>query len=70
MPLPIDKREKLIEELKVIVGRDNFVLKTVLNYARSAVLDREKALEELIKLVSENDDILLVTIKYAREAKK
>ena len=68
MPLPIDKREKLIEELKAIVGRDNFVLKTVLNYARSAVVDREKALAELIEIVSENDSVLLAVIKYARES--
>ena len=69
MSLPIDKREELIEELKTIVNRDNFTLKTILNYARSSVVDREKALAELIEIVSENDDsVLLAVIKYARES--
>ncbi|MCK4529229.1 hypothetical protein KAW18_17840 [candidate division WOR-3 bacterium] len=69
MPLSSEKREELIEELKTIVNRDNFTLKTILNYARSAVVDREKALAELIEIVSENDDsVLLAVIKYARES--
>lgn len=68
MSLPIEKREKLIEELKTIAGRDNFTLKTVLAYARSAAFDREKALNELVELVSESDNVLLAVIKYARES--
>ena len=68
MPLSPEKREDLIEELKVIVNRDNFTLKTILNYARSAAFDREKALNELVELVSENDSVLLAVIKYARES--
>ena len=68
MPLSPEKREDLIEELKAIVNRDNFTLKTILNYARSAVVDREKALAELIEIVSENDSVLLAVIKYARES--
>jgi len=66
--LSSEKREELIEELKTIVEKDNFVLKTVLNYARSAVFDRDKTLKELIELVSEDDAILLAVIKYARES--
>ena len=68
MPLPIEKREKLIQELKTIAERDNFTLKTVLAYARSAVFDREKALTELIDIVSKNDSVLLAVVKYARES--
>ena len=68
MPLSPGKREELIEELKTIVNRDNFTLKTVLNYARSAAFDREKALNELVELVSKNDSVLLAVIKYARES--
>ena len=68
MPLSPEKREDLIEELKAIVNRDNFTLKTILNYARSAVVDREKALAELIEIVSKNDSVLLAVIKYARES--
>ena len=69
MPLSSEKHEELIEELKAIAGRDNFTLKTILNYARSAIVDREKALAELIEIVSENDDsVLLAVIKYARES--
>lgn len=67
MSLSSEKRKELIEELKTIVERDNFTLKTVLAYARSAAFDRDKALEELIELVSEDDNLLLTTIKYARE---
>lgn len=68
MPLSPEKHEELIEELKTIVNRDNFVLKTVLNYARSAAIDKEKAMAELIEIVSENDSVLLAVIKYARES--
>lgn len=68
MSLPVDKREKLIEELKTIVNKDNFALKTILNYARSAAFDREEALNELVELVSKNDSVLLAVIKYARES--
>ena len=68
MSLPIERREKLIEELKTIVGRDDFTLKTILKYARSAIFDREKALTELIELVSKDDSVLLAVIKYARES--
>jgi len=68
MPLSPEKREELIEELKTIVNRDNFTLKTILNYARSAVIDREKALAELIEIVSDDDRVLLAVIKYARES--
>jgi len=68
MPLSPEKREDLIDELKTIVGRDNFTLKTILNYARSAVVDREKALAELIEIVSESDSVLIAVIKYARES--
>jgi len=67
MSLPIERREKLIEELKTIVERDNFTLKTILKYARSAIFNREKALTELIELVSD-DSVLLAVIKYARES--
>lgn len=67
MLLSPEKREMRIKELEAIAKRDDFTLKTVLNYARSAVFDREKALEELIELVSENDNLLLATLKYARE---
>jgi len=68
MPISIEKREELIEELKSIVGRDKFTLKTVLNYARSAVIDRDKALAELIEIVSDDDRVLIAVIKYARES--
>lgn len=68
MPLSSEKRERLIAELKNIVEREDFTLKTVLNYARSAVFDREKALKELIDRVSEDDNLLITTLKYARES--
>jgi len=67
MSLSPEKREELIQELKTIANRDNFTLKTVLAYARSAVFDRDKALDELIKIVSEDDSVLIAVIKYARE---
>ena len=68
MSLSPEKHEELIEELKTIAGRDNFTLKTILNYARSAAFDREKALNELVELASETDNVLLAVIKYARES--
>jgi len=60
----VDKREKLIK----IVEKDDKVLKTVLNYARSATFDREEALAELKKRV-EDEAVLEAVLKYAEKAR-